>query len=164
MRVLGLDPGSLHTGYGLIERRGSELRALAHGRISCPRGKPLADRLAHLGAALATLLDLHRPDAVALEAVFHGANARSLIVLAQARGALVAVVAARGIRLREYAPAEVKSAVTGNGRADKQQVSRMVQMLLALPAPARPPDAADALAIALCAAQRDRLDRLASEC
>jgi crossover junction endodeoxyribonuclease RuvC len=163
VRVLGLDPGSLHTGYGLIERRGSALRALAHGRISCPRRQPLAERLAHLGAALAALLDLHRPDAVALEAVFHGANTRSLIVLAQARGALVAVVAARGLRLREYAPAEVKSAVTGNGRAGKDQVARMVSLLLALPPPACPPDAADALAVALCAAQRARLDELELE-
>ncbi len=164
MRVLGLDPGSLHTGYGLIERRGGQLLALAHGRITCPRHKPLAERLAHLAAELAALLDLHRPDAVALEAVFHGANTRSLIVLAQARGALVAVVAARGLRLREYAPAEVKSAVTGNGRAGKEQVSRMVGLLLALPAAARPPDAADALAVALCAAQRDRLDSLVERC
>src|SRR5688500_2745483 len=98
VRVLGLDPGSLHTGYGLIERRGSELLALAHGRISCPRGKPLPERLAHLAAALAALLDLHHPDAVALEAVFHGANSRSLIVLAQARGALEAAVGAGGPR------------------------------------------------------------------
>jgi crossover junction endodeoxyribonuclease RuvC len=165
--ILGLDPGSLHTGYGLVERRGSALRAVEAGRLSCPKAQALPARLAHLAACLGELLDRCRPDLAVLEAPFHGMNSRSLIVLAEARGALLAVLGGRGLEIREYTPAEVKSAVTGNGRADKEQVARMVRLLLGAREPARAPedtgwasDATDALAVALCCAQRLRLDRL----
>lgn len=100
------------------------------------------------------------PDLAALETPFHGMNARSLIVLAQARGALLAALAGSGLEIREYSPAEVKSAVTGNGRADKEQVARMVRLLLATAGDGWASDATDALALALCCAQRLRLDRL----
>ncbi len=162
MLVLGLDPGSLHTGYGLVERRGSTLRALDLGRFSCPRRCALPERLAHLARGLEDLLSRWRPETVALETPFHGLNSRSLIVLAQARGALLATLAGRGLAFREYSPAEVKSAVTGNGRADKQQVARMVKLLLALDGDGWAADATDALAVAICAAQRARLDQLRS--
>jgi len=161
MLILGLDPGSLHTGYGVVERRGSALAALDLGRFSCSRSLPLPDRLAHLAGCLVGLLDRWRPDTVALETPFHGLNSRSLIVLAEARGALLATLAGRGILLREYSPAEVKSAVTGNGRADKRQVAHMVKLLLALQGDGWASDATDALALAICAAQRARLDTLA---
>lgn len=160
MLVLGIDPGSRHTGYGLVEVERGNLRALDHGRISCPAKDPVADRLAHLSRELSTLLDRWRPDAAALETPFHGINARSLVVLAQARGVLLAVLAERGVLIREYSPAEVKSAVTGSGRADKEQVSRMVRLVLTLPKPPSSTDAADALALAVCFAHRDRIDRL----
>lgn len=161
--ILGLDPGSLHTGYGLVERHGSALRAVEAGRISCPRTLAVPGRLAHLAACLGELLDRCRPDLAVLETPFHGMNSRSLIVLAEARGVLLAVLAGRGLEIREYTPAEVKSAVTGNGRADKEQVARMVRLLLAARDPASAgwaSDATDALAVALCCAQRLRLDRL----
>jgi crossover junction endodeoxyribonuclease RuvC len=159
--ILGLDPGSLHTGYGLVERRGSAVVVVEAGRISCPRALAVPGRLAHLGARLAELLALRRPDLAALETPFHGLNSRSLIVLAEARGALLAVLAGCGVEIAEYSPAEVKSAVTGNGRADKEQVARMVRLLLGPQAGSgMPTDASDALAIALCCAQRLRLDRL----
>jgi crossover junction endodeoxyribonuclease RuvC len=159
--ILGLDPGSLHTGYGLLDRRGSAVALIAAGRISCPRALAVPGRLADLAARAGELVALHRPDLAALETPFHGLNARSLIVLAEARGALLAVLAGRGVEIAEYSPAEVKSAVTGNGRADKQQVARMVRMLLGPAAGSSlPPDATDALAVALCCAQRLRLDRL----
>lgn len=161
MLILGLDPGSLHTGYGVVERRGSALAALDLGRFSCSRSQPLPDRLAHLAGCLAVLLDRWRPETVALETPFHGLNSRSLIVLAEARGALLATLSGRGIVLREYSPAEVKSAVTGNGRADKRQVAHMVKLLLALQGDGWASDATDALALAICAAQRARLDTLA---
>lgn len=161
MIILGLDPGSLHTGYGLIEKTGSSLLAITAGRFSCPRGLELAARLAHLTARLGELLASRRPDLAVLETPFHGMNARSLIVLAQARGALLAVLAGQGIEVREYSPAEVKSAVTGNGRAGKEQVARMVRLLLASRGDGWPSDATDALALAICCAQRLRLDRLA---
>ncbi len=162
MLILGLDPGSLHTGYGLLEKRGSALTTLDAGRFSCPRGQALPARLAHLVACLSELLARRPPDVVVLETPFHGMNVHSLVVLAQARGALLAAVAARGVEICEYSPAEVKSAVTGNGRADKEQVAKMVRLLLALPDRVLAADATDALALALCCAQRLRLDRLAA--
>jgi len=160
--ILGLDPGSLHTGYGVIEKQGSSLVPIEAGRFSCPRDLPLPERLAHLAGRLQELLARRPPDLAVLETPFHGMNVHSLIVLAQARGALLAVLAGRGIEIREFSPAEVKSAVTGNGRAGKDQVARMVRLLLA----ARgedgwASDATDALAVAICCAQRLRLDRLA---
>jgi crossover junction endodeoxyribonuclease RuvC len=159
--ILGLDPGSLHTGYGVVDRRGSAVTVVEAGRISCPRALAVPGRLAHLAARLGEILARLRPDLAALETPFHGLNARSLIVLAEARGALLAVLAGSAIEIVEYSPAEVKSAVTGNGRAGKDQVARMVRLLLGQQATiALAPDATDALALALCCAQRLRLDRL----
>jgi crossover junction endodeoxyribonuclease RuvC len=160
--ILGLDPGSLHTGYGLIRKHGSALVPVDAGRFSCPRDLALPRRLAYLAGRLGEMVDGQRPDLAVLETPFHGMNARSLIVLAQARGALLAVLAGRGIEICEYSPAEVKSAVTGNGRADKDQVARMVRLLLAARGEGWASDATDALALAICCAQRLKLDRLAS--
>lgn len=162
MLILGLDPGSVHTGYGLVEKHGSSLCALEAGRISMPRDLAVPARLAHLAGRLAELVARRRPDLAVLETPFHGMNSRSLIVLAEARGVLLAGLAGVGIEIREYSPAEVKSAVTGNGRADKDQVARMVRLLLALRdgETALASDATDALAIAICCAQRLRLDNL----
>jgi crossover junction endodeoxyribonuclease RuvC len=163
MLILGIDPGSLHTGYGLVEKRGSALTHLDAGRFSCPRDLDLPRRLAHLAGRLGELLDRCPPDLAVLETPFHGMNAHSLIVLAQARGALLAVLAGRGVEICEYSPAEVKSAVTGNGRADKEQVARMVRLLLAARGEGWSSDATDALALAICCAQRLKLDRLAAQ-
>ncbi|HBL31963.1 MAG TPA: crossover junction endodeoxyribonuclease RuvC [Acidobacteria bacterium] len=166
MRILGLDPGSLHTGFGLLEKAGgsgSTFRLVEAGRLSGPRDLPLPERLARLVAGLQDLLARHPPDLAVLESPFHGVSSRSLIVLAQARGALLATVAGRGIEIREYSPAEVKSAVTGNGRADKEQVARMVRLLLGVTGAGWSADATDALAVALCCGQRLRLDRLRDE-
>ena len=160
--VLGLDPGSLHTGFGIIERRGSQLRVIGHGRISLPRALPLPARFAQLAAELRALIEQYRPAAAAVEAPFYGRNVHSLIVLAEARGALLATLSAQGLEPREYSPAEIKVAVTGNGRAEKEQVARMVRMLLGMGNAAVSRDASDALAVALCCAQRERLDRLAN--
>lgn len=161
MLILGIDPGSLHTGYGLIERQGSSLLPIEAGRFSCPRDLALPERLGHLAGRLQDLLARRPPDLAVLETPFHGMNVHSLIVLAQARGALLAVLAGRGIEIREYSPAEVKSAVTGNGRAGKDQVARMVRLVLAARGEDWASDATDALAVAICCAQRLRLDRLA---
>ena len=159
IRILGIDPGSRQTGYGIVERRGSRIRAIGHGVIRCPRG-PLPDRLAHLARALADVVRQHTPDAAAVEALFHGVNTRSLIVLAQARGALLATLAVEGLEIAEFAPAEVKTAVTGSGRADKIQVARMVGLMLGIEDRGLAADTTDALAVAICYAQRLRLDRL----
>ena len=153
LRVLGLDPGSRTTGWGCVAVEGSRSRLLACGCIEPPEKAALPQRLAQLAAELDALLERWRPAVAVLEEPFHGVNSRSLIVLAQARGALLATLAARAVTIEEYSPAEVKSAVTGNGRAGKDQVARMVAMLL--PGAGRlPPDASDALAVALCFAAR----------
>ena len=160
LRILGLDPGSRFTGYGLVDRRGARLACVAHGRIALAKAAPLASRLADLSLELTTLIRAHGPDVVVLESLYHGVNPRSLIVLAQARGALITTVALAGLPIHEYSPAEVKTALTGHGRADKQQVSRMVSLVLGLKDERLSPDAGDALAVAICYAQRLRLDRL----
>ena len=156
--VLGLDPGSLHTGYGLLGLSGSATRAIEWGRWSVGGEVPLAIRLARLVGALEELLARTRPAVVVIENPFHAANSRSLIVLAEARGALLATLGRHDLELREYSPAEVKSAVSSNGRAGKEQVARMVTLLLGLRDATLPSDAADALAVALCYAQRHRCE------
>lgn len=158
--ILGLDPGSRFTGYGVIERRGSSLRPLGHGRISLPTDQPLAKRLAKLSHGIQALMDQYRPEVAVLESLFHGVNVRSLIVLAQARGALLATLARAELEICEYSPAEIKTALTGHGRAEKGQVSRMVSLVLGLKGAEPTADASDALAAAICYAQRLRLDRL----
>ncbi len=160
MLILGLDPGSLHTGYGLIECRSGSARAIAAGRWSAPAKLAVADRLRILADGLEALLQSARPDFAAMEKPFHGVNSRSVIVLAEARGALLLTLARAGLRVEEYSPAEVKSAVSGNGRAEKAQVARMVGLLLGLASGVFPVDATDALAVALCSSQRQSLRRL----
>lgn len=155
MRILGLDPGSLHTGFGVLEGAHGRWRALAQGRISPPRGRPLPDRLAIIATELEQTVAEWKPDLVAIESAFHGASSRSLIVLAEARGALLVTIARAGLAVVEYAPAEVKQAVTGNGRAEKSQVARMVALQLGVREPLAA-DAADALAVALCCGARYR--------
>lgn len=154
MIILGIDPGSRHTGYGLIEQRKSGWRVRACGRLSVPPASPMAERLLRLSAELAALVEREHPDVAALEKPFHGVNARSGLVLAEARGALLVVLARAGLAIEEYAPAEVKSAVAGHGRADKEQVARMVRLQLELVDTPLTSDASDALAVALCAAAR----------
>lgn len=161
MLILGLDPGSLHTGYALVEKRGTALAPRDWGRISVSRSHELPRRLADITASLEQLLDRDPPDLAVLETPFHGRSSRSLIVLAQARGALLACLARRGLAVVEYSPAEIKSAVTGNGRADKQQVARMVRLLLRMEGEPLAEDTSDALAVAICCAQRYRMDRWA---
>jgi crossover junction endodeoxyribonuclease RuvC len=163
LRILGLDPGSLHTGFGLVEKHGSALKVIEAGRISLPKDMALPVRLARLLHELGGLVERCQPGLAVLETPFHGMNSRSLIVLAEARGVLLAGLAGRGVEIREYSPAEVKSAVTGNGRADKEQVARMVRLLLSAKGDGWPPDATDALALAICCSQRLRLDRLRDE-
>lgn len=160
MLILGLDPGSRHTGYGLLETRGSRLVFVEQGTLSPPSKAAVPARLAFLGTGVAKLLDRTRPAVAALETPFYGLNVKSLIVLAQARGALLAEVARREVEVLEYSPAEIKSALTGSGRAPKAQVARMVGLLLGQNEAEWSEDASDALAVAICCSRRYRLDRL----
>ena len=148
MRVLGIDPGSVATGYGVVSVEGSTLRRIAGGTIRA-RGDTLADRLAHLQRELASAIAELAPECAALESIFSAKNARSALVLGHARGVALAACGTAGLGPAEYTPAQVKAAVTGYGRADKPQVMLMVQRLLGLAAPP-PSDEADALAVAIC--------------
>lgn len=161
VRILGLDPGSRHTGFGIVDKAGSTLSVVRFGRFSPPASADLANRLGELAQQLDHLLEEIDPCQAALETAFKGRSSKSLIVLAQARGVLLAGLARHGVPVREYAPTEVKSAVSGYGRADKNQVEQMVRHILELRDQTISEDAADALAVAICCAHRSRLDELA---
>jgi crossover junction endodeoxyribonuclease RuvC len=150
MIVLGIDPGLANTGYGVVARRGGRLVALDGGCIETRAGLAAEARLALIHARVAVLLDEHEPDAVALEELYFGANARSAFAVGQARGVVMLAAGQRGVACSGYTPQQVKGAVCGTGRAAKEQVGRMVQALLALPEPPAPDHAADALAVAIC--------------
>ncbi|MCY3970390.1 MAG: crossover junction endodeoxyribonuclease RuvC [Acidobacteria bacterium] len=154
MIVLGLDPGSRYTGYGVVEQEGSRLRELDSGRIALVSEPSPEARMARLAEGVEQALDRWQPATAALETLFHGKNSRSLIALAQARGVILSVLGRRGLEVEELSPAQVKNAVCGNGRADKTQVARMVDVLLGSGAGRRSADASDALAVAICCVQR----------
>lgn len=150
MIVLGIDPGTASTGYGVIEGAGSRLRALAAGVIETRAGTPLERRLAEIHGHVGDLLDRHQPAALAIEELYFGANARTAFAVGQARGVVLLAAGERGVPSRSYTPQQVKAAVCGHGRAGKDQVGRMVARLLGLSAPPSPDHAADALAVAIC--------------
>ena len=152
MIVLGIDPGTAITGYGVVERTGSRIRALDYGCVETPSDRPLAERLLEIRASVADLIDRHQPSAVAVERLFFNRNVQTAFAGGQARGVVLLTAAEHGLPVFEFTPNEVKTAVTGYGRAPKDQVQRMVQVVLALPELPRPDDAADALAIAVCLA------------
>jgi crossover junction endodeoxyribonuclease RuvC len=153
MIVLGIDPGTASTGYGVVATdpgRPGRLRALDGGVIETPAGLPLERRLAAIHARACELIDEHAPAAVALEDLYFGANARSALAVGQARGVVLLAAGQRGLPCGSYTPQQVKSAVCGSGRAEKAQVQEMVQRLLSLTALPAPDHAADALAVAIC--------------
>jgi crossover junction endodeoxyribonuclease RuvC len=159
MIVIGIDPGTASTGYGVVQSAGSRLRALADGVIRTPAGVPLERRLADIHARVAELIDAHGPDAIAIEELYFGANVRTAFAVGQARGVVLLAAGQRGVPSRAYTPQQVKDAVCGSGRAEKDQVARMVARLLGLPEPPSPDHAADALAVAICDLNRAPLAR-----
>jgi crossover junction endodeoxyribonuclease RuvC len=150
MVVLGIDPGTASTGYGVVAGSGARLRALDGGVIETRPGVPLERRLADIHARVGSLLDEHTPDALAIEELYFGANVRTAFAVGQARGVVLLAAGLRGVPARSYTPQQVKAAVCGSGRAAKDQVARMVGQLLALEGPPSPDHAADALAVAIC--------------
>ena len=148
MRILGLDPGSRVCGYGVIDERGGELAYVECGLLTAPEDRPMEARLGELARGLREVISELAPEIVAVEDVFSHQNPRSAIALAQARGMALAVVGLCGLAVASYAPALVKKAVSGSGRADKDQVARMVQVLIGLRSLPRA-DATDALAVAI---------------
>jgi crossover junction endodeoxyribonuclease RuvC len=154
MTFLGIDPGLAATGYGVVTVRHGQLIALEGGVIATPATARPETRLAAIHARVGDLIDEHAPEALAIEALYFGQNVRTALAVGQARGAVLLAAGQRGVRCEDYTPQQVKAAVCGSGRADKAQVQRMVQHLLALPEPPRPDHAADALAVAICHANR----------
>lgn len=156
MIVLGIDPGTARTGYGIVAREGSKLQMLDYGCIETVDDRPLAQRLLLIHEALSDLIESHQPEAVGVERLFFNKNVRTATAVGQSRGVVLLAAAEHGLPILEFGPHEVKLAVTGYGRAPKDQVQRMVQMVLAMPELPRPDDAADALAVAVCTAHTVR--------
>ena len=150
MRIFGIDPGSARTGYGCVERVGSRQRLIICGSLAGSPRAAFPDKLKAIHSGLVALLDRHRPDCVAVESIFHAKNVRSALKLGHARGVVLLAAAEAGLPVVEYAPAEIKRAVVGYGRAEKHQVQQMVKLLLGLDKPPTPHDVADALAVAIC--------------
>jgi crossover junction endodeoxyribonuclease RuvC len=150
VKIFGIDPGSERTGYGCIETIGSRHHLVTCGSLSAPARSTFPDKLMHIHRGLAALLASHRPDCVAVETIFYSRNVRSALKLGHARGIALLAASEAGLPVVEYAPAEIKRAVVGYGRAEKYQVQQMIKLLLGLAEPPSPHDAADALAIAIC--------------
>jgi crossover junction endodeoxyribonuclease RuvC len=148
--VLGIDPGLSRCGYGVVARARGQMRAVACGVIRTDPSRPLPDRLVVLGDELAALVEQYHPSLVAVERILFQNNARTAISVGQASGLALVAAARAGVPVAQYSPNEVKLAVTGDGQADKRAVQTMVTRLLGLHEVPRPPDAADALALACC--------------
>ena len=161
MKVIGIDPGTASCGYGIVHESGGRLRAIDHGWWKTTAGERLELRLKTIFDAVAGLIAEHNPDAVALEESFVGADGRIALSVGQARGAVMVAAASAGVECTEYSPARVKQAVCGYGRAEKQQVQKMVKAILSLEAAPTPSHASDALAVAICHALAPPLLRVA---
>jgi crossover junction endodeoxyribonuclease RuvC len=150
MKILGIDPGTRIVGYGLINKTSNKVCALDYGIVKVSNTDPLPLRLKEIYWGLQSLYKKLRPDGVVVETIFYARDASVTIKIGEARGIVLLSAAMHDLPIYEYTPAEIKKSVTGNGRADKEQVQKMVQHLLSLKEPPRPYDASDALAIALC--------------
>ena len=150
--VLGLDPGTATTGYGVVRIDTQSAKYIAHGCILTPAALPPAQRLNLIAQELTGLIAAHRPDLVAVEELFFYNNITTAMAVAQARGVLLQTAAAHNIDVRSFTPLQVKQAITGYGKADKKQIQKMITMILSLKSIPKPDDAADALAIAVTCA------------
>jgi crossover junction endodeoxyribonuclease RuvC len=156
MIILGIDPGTAALGYGLIEQEPGRLRAVDFGCVTTSADLPLGDRLAAIHACVVNLIEQHRPVLIGVERLFFSRNVQTAFAVGQARGVILLAAAQHRIPVREATPNEVKLAVAGSGSADKLQVQRMVAAILGLAVLPQPDDAADALAMAICVAHRER--------
>ena len=156
MIILGIDPGTAMLGFGIVERTGPRLRAIDYGVISTSSRLTLPERLEAIYLALTDLIELHGPAIVGVERLFFTKNVQTAFAVGQARGVVLLVAAQHDLEVREATPNEVKVATAGHGAAGKEQVQRMVQAVLGLAEMPEPDDAADALAIAICVANRER--------
>ncbi len=162
MLILGLDPGTAITGYGLVRDVEGRLIAVDYGVITTPSGAELDKRLLQIYQELSALISRHKPDAMAVEKLFFSRNVRTAMAVGQARGVVLLTAALAGVPVYEYTPLEVKQAIVGYGGAEKQQVQQMVKLLLNLAEVPQPDDAADAIAVAVCHLHSARLVDLLS--
>ena len=160
MLVLGIDPGTAITGYGLVREDEAGLALVDHGVITTPAGQPLPGRLQAIYRGLREVVAEHQPQIAAVEELFFSRNARTALSVGHARGVILLALADAGLSIHEYKPLEIKQAVAGYGGADKQQVQEMVRMLLELDHVPQPDDAADALAVAVCHIHSARMTSL----
>ncbi|NIM93720.1 MAG: crossover junction endodeoxyribonuclease RuvC [Anaerolineales bacterium] len=161
MLVIGVDPGTASTGYGLLrQHRDGQLDLIDFGMISTTAGKPMATRLLDLYQVLTEIIDNFQPDAAAVEKLYFQRNVSTAITVGQARGVAMLALAQVGIPIEEYSPKEIKVAVTGYGNADKGQMQSMVKVLLRMEDIPKPDDAADALAVAICHCHSQKLRSL----
>ena len=163
MLVIGIDPGTATTGYGVVrEHPNGALEAVAYGVITTKARQPMPNRLQKLYEEMQTLLSTHKPEAAAVETLFFGKNVTTAITVAQGRGVVLLALAQAGIPIREYKPSEIKQAIAGYGNADKSQVQEMIRQLLNLDSIPRPDDAADGLGVAITDLNSSRFERLSS--
>jgi crossover junction endodeoxyribonuclease RuvC len=161
VKVIGIDPGTASCGFGIVHERDGRLRAIDHGWWQTPAAQRPELRLKTIFDEVAALIEAHRPDAVVLEESYVGADARIALSVGQARGAVMVAAANAGVDCAEYPPARVKQVVCGYGRAEKQQVQKMVKAILSLTVAPKPSHASDALAVAICHALAPPLLRIA---
>jgi crossover junction endodeoxyribonuclease RuvC len=162
MRVLGIDPGTAITGYGVVEENAGGLKAVAFGTIRTPAKQPLPTRLQAIYRGVSHLVEEWEPASAAVEELFFSSNVRTAMSVGQARGVTLLALIDAGLSIAEYTPLTVKQAVTGYGSADKAQIQEMVRLLLGLAETPKPDDAADALAVAICHLHSARFDEMAS--
>ena len=153
MIVLGIDPGYGLVGYGVLDKTGNKLTVIDYGAISTPKDMPMSRRLEIIYNSMIMLIDKYHPEEVGIEKLYWGRNITTAIPVAQARGVIILALQQKNVKIYEYSPSQVKSALTGTGQAEKAQVQYMVKTLLNLQKIPRPDDAADALAMAICHTQ-----------
>jgi len=156
MIVLGVDPGLTSIGYGVLESKGKTILVKGFGTFTTPKREPLPSRLQNIHNSIQEIIEKYEPDALACETVFYGKNARSTILLGHARGVVLLAAETRGLRVLEFSPREVKSAVGGRGNSTKQQVKYMVKAQLNIKDLPGSADVSDALAVALCCLYREQ--------
>ncbi len=160
MIILGVDPGTAITGYGVVTSDGDDLSAIAYGAITTPSDWPMPDRLVHVHDQLVSLIEKYRPTDAVVEKLFFSKNVRTALSVGQARGVALLAAAQARLAVHEYTPLQIKQAVVGYGRAEKAQIQQMVKLLLQLDETPQPDDAADALAVAICHAHSARFERI----
>jgi crossover junction endodeoxyribonuclease RuvC len=163
MIILGVDPGTAITGYGILESDGDDLAMIDYGAITTPADWLMPRRLRHIYAELSALIAKHQPTDAVVEKLFFSKNVRTALSVGQARGVALLAAAQADLTIHEYTPLQIKQAVVGYGRAEKQQIQQMVKMLLQLDFVPQPDDAADALAVAICHAHSARFEKMRDE-